>query len=300
MISAMAEQGTAADDRAIPEGQAVPEDNVLAFEAFGVRAALSTNRPELVERLRPLLPPGWQPCPVSTVGRRFSLIAKENGTYDFGLNGEVLNRGLELELALMLLDAQLRLHIGVKAPDMIFIHAGVVAYRGRTVVMPGKSFAGKTVLVAALVDRGATYYSDEFAVIDMRGLIHPYAKALSLRGLSHPYAKALSLPEGRKDLIQTDHSMESLGWTAGSETLPIGAIVVTTYRRGAEWRPRRLSSGEGAMALLANAVPARDRPAQVMRALSHAAGEAITIESERGEADEVAPLLLAELERQTA
>ena len=28
-----------------------------------------------------------------------------------------------------------------------FIHAGAVAYRGRTIVMPGKSFAGKTVLV---------------------------------------------------------------------------------------------------------------------------------------------------------
>jgi hypothetical protein len=288
MITAMAEQGTAADDRGSPEEQAVAEDNELAFEAFGVRAAVSTNRPELVERLRPLLPPGSRPCPASTIGRRFSLIARENGTYDFALNGDVLNRGLELELALMLLDSQLRLHVGVKAPDMIFIHAGVVAYRGRAIVMPGKSFAGKTALVAALVDRGATYYSDEFAVIDMRGLTHPYAKALSLR------------EPGRKDWMQTDHSMESLGWTAGSEALPIGAIVVTSYRRGAEWRPRRLSSGEGAMALLANAVPARDRPAQVMRALSHAASEAITIESERGEAEEVAPLLLGEVERQTA
>ena len=101
----------------------------------------------------------------------------------------------------MLLDSQLRLHLGAKAPDMIFIHAGAVAYREETIVMPGKSFAGKTVLVAELVDSGATYYSDEFAVIDERGLIHPYAKGASLR-------------EGPTDYIQTDHSVESLGWTA--------------------------------------------------------------------------------------
>ncbi len=96
---------------------------------------------------------------------------------------------------------------------------------------------------------------------------------------------------------QTDHPVESLGWTAGSEPLPIGMIVVTSYRPGAEWSPRRLSSGEGAMALLANAVPARERPAQVMRALSRASAGAIVLESERGDAAELAPLLLGELEQ---
>src|SRR5918994_2489202 len=264
------------------DSQRANHEHEIAFEAFGVQAALGANRPELVERLRPLLPPGWQPCPPSAIGRRFTLIAEEAGTYAFAVNGDRLNRGLELELALMLLDSQVRLHIGTEAPDTVFIHAGAVAYNGKTIVMPARSFEGKTMLVAALVRAGATYYSDEFAVMDERGLVHPYAKPLSVRGDGH---------------MQTDHPVESLGWTAGSEPLPLVAIVVTRYRQGAEWRPRRLSSGEAAMALLANAVPARKRPAQVMRAISRAANDAIAIESERGEADEVAPLLLAELER---
>ena len=148
-------------------------------------------------------------------------------------------------------------------------------------MVPGRSFAGKTMLVTALVRAGATYYSDEFAVLDEQGLVHPYAKPLSLRG---------------DDQMQTDHPVESLGWTAGSEPLPIGAIVITSYRANAEWRPRRLTGGEGAMALLANAVPARERPAQVMRVISRAANGAIAISSDRGEADGVAPQLLAELD----
>ncbi len=74
-------------------------------------------------------------------------------------------------------------------------------------------------------------------------------------------------------------------------------IVITTYKPGAEWKPKRLSPGAGAMALLANAVPAMERPSEVMPAISRAAEDAVVIESDRGEAEEVAPLLLAELER---
>jgi hypothetical protein len=262
--------------------EATRDQHALAFKAFGVKAALTANRAELVDQLRPLLPPGAQPCPPSEAERRFALIAEQNGTYAFALNDDPpMNRGLELDMALMLLDSQIRLYVGVEAPDSVFIHAGVVGHRGAAIVVPGRSFAGKTMLVTALVRAGATYYSDEFAVLDAQGLVHPYAKPLSLRG---------------DDQMQTDHPVESLGWTAGSEPLPMGAIVITGYRANAEWRPRRLTGGEGAMALLANAVAARERPAQVMRVISRAAKGAIAISSDRGEADGVAPRLLAELD----
>jgi hypothetical protein len=77
-------------------------------------------------------------------------------------------------------------------------------------------------------------------------------------------------------------------------------IVITHYQADAEWSPKRLSQGEGAMALLANAVPARERSEEVMEAISRAAEGAVAIESDRGEADAVAPLLLRELERHIA
>jgi hypothetical protein len=54
------------------------------------------------------------------------------------------------------------------------------------------------------------------------------------------------------------------------------------------------------MALLENAVPAQVRPEQVMHAISRAAKGSVVIESDRDEADEIAPLLLAELERQSS
>jgi hypothetical protein len=179
-------------------------------------------------------------------------------------------------------DTEMRLFIARKAPGVIFVHAGVVAHRGKTIVLPGLSFAGKTTLVAALVRAGARYYSDEFAVLDENGLVHPYAKRLSLRD---------------ENLIQFEHPVESFGGTAGDEPLPVGLIAVTSYKPGGEWQPRRLTAGEGAMAMLSNTVPARERPEESLRAVKRAVGGAIALESERGEAEALAPLLLAELER---
>src|ERR671929_229610 len=60
-------------------------------------------------------------------------------------------------------------------------HAGVVGWQGRAILIPGRSFSGKSTLVAALVRAGATYYSDEFAVLDERGRVHPFPKKLSMR-----------------------------------------------------------------------------------------------------------------------
>jgi hypothetical protein len=248
---------------------------------------VSASTPELIERIRPLLPPGWKPCPSSTVEFRYSLVADDKGTFELTRNASPLagTDGMPLDLALVVLDSQIRLYLGRMSPETIFIHAGVVAHAGKSIVMPAASFGGKTTLVEALVKAGAVYYSDEFAVIGRDGLVHHYAKPLSVRG---------------DGLAQTDHAVESFGAVAGDEPLPLGMIVITTYKPGAEWKPQRLSPGVGAMALLVNAVPAQERPEEVMHAVSRAAEDAVVIESERGEADEVAPLVLAELERLTA
>jgi hypothetical protein len=256
----------------------------IAFEAYGVCLAVDASTPEILDRIRSLLPPGWRPCPRSAVERRFSIVRNERGTYALTRNDKNLasGDGLELDLVLGLLDTQLRLHLGRTAPDTIFIHAGAVAHNGRMIVIPARSFGGKTTLVAALVRAGAVYYSDEFAVIGRDGLVQHYAKPLSVRG---------------DGLAQTDRAVESFGGVAGDEPLPLGMIVITTYTPGAEWKPKRLSPGAGAVALLANAVPAQERPQEVMHAISRAAEGAVVIEGERGEADAIASLLLGELAR---
>ena len=71
--------------------------------------------------------------------------------------------------------------VAQRSQQMLFMHAGVVAWRGMAIVFPGRSYTGKSTLVAELVLRGAMYYSDEFAVLDDTGKVHPYRRTPVLR-----------------------------------------------------------------------------------------------------------------------
>ena len=148
--------------------------------------------------------------------------------------------------------------------------------------MPGPTFSGKTTLVAELVRAGALYYSDDLAALDGEGLVHPYPKPLSIRA---------------DGFSQIDHDVMSLGGSVGAGAIPVGLIVFSQYRPGASWDPHDLSRGDGVLALLANTVPARERPEQALMALTRAVHGAVVLEGERGEAVEVVEQLLDTAER---
>ena len=73
----------------------------------------------------------------------------------------------------------------------------------------------------------------------------------------------------------------------------MGVILVTVYRPGAAWRPERRSAGQGALALMANTLPARDPPARALAATRRAAEDCVVLEGERGEAETIAADVLA-------
>jgi hypothetical protein len=251
---------------------------MIAFESFGVRISVTADTPEVIDRIPSMLPPDARLLPSPSTGEAFGLLADGADGYVFTREGSPVSRRLDLEFALMLLENQLRIYIGLHAANRIFVHAGAVAKKGRAIVVPGLSFSGKTSLVLAMVRAGGVYYSDEFAVLDEQGLVHPYAKSLSLRG------------DGQHE--RGDLGVECFGGTAGQEPLPIAAVVLTTYRAGAQWTPRRLSPGRGALAMFANTVAAMQRSEEALRVITRALDGAIILESERGEADEIAHQLL--------
>ena len=61
------------------------------------------------------------------------------------------------------------------------VHAGVVEFAGRALLLPGGTHTGKSSLVAELLRRGAVYFSDEYALIDAQGRAHAYPRPLLLR-----------------------------------------------------------------------------------------------------------------------
>lgn len=72
--------------------------------------------------------------------------------------------------------------LALAAPtDDVLVHAAVAAIGDRAVVLPGRSGAGKTTLVAALALAGWTYLSDEVAALGPGGaIVRPYPRPLAL------------------------------------------------------------------------------------------------------------------------
>src|SRR6266550_3942853 len=135
--------------------------------AYGVRIGIRTNRPEMLDRVVGLMPPGSK-----RAIRRFHLL------YSDALQ---LARTHDLDEVFAGLEDHVKLYVAETAPRLVFVHAGAVGWRGRAIVLPGVSYSGKSTLVAALVKAGAVYYSDEYAVLDPRGRVHAFACALQER-----------------------------------------------------------------------------------------------------------------------
>jgi hypothetical protein len=258
------------------------------IEAHGVRLGLRTNAPEIMGELESCLPPGWRPSRSRVVDELFSVwvdldcsARRPSRVY---VGGRRRARTWDLRHAFAVLESELRQSLAARATRRTFVHAGVVGWRGKAIVVPGRSRSGKTTLVAELIRAGASYLSDEFAVLDARGRVHPFAKTLSIRAA------------GGCDLHVRRPSAEELGGQSGTEPLPIGLVVLTSHRPGARWQPQTLSPGQAVIEILAHTVPARLRPAESLQALERSVARAIVVKGERGEARELAPELLRLLE----
>jgi hypothetical protein len=190
----------------------------------------------------------------------------------------------KLDQAIAAFESDLQLFVAETAPRRVFVHAGVVGLRGKAIVIPGRSFSGKTSLVAALVKAGATYYSDEYAVLDERGRVHHYARPLAIRENGNL---------GR----QKKYRVEALGGRSGVKPLPVGLVIVSKYQEGAHWRPRRLSEGEGALELMANTVSARRQPEAMFEAIRAVVSTAPVLKGSRGEAQQVVEFILEQFAR---
>jgi hypothetical protein len=260
----------------------------ISLVSYGVRIGIRTNEPEVLEQVRPLLPPGWKPAAAPFVDWLYSLRVGGEGrsvrvrNYHLLYAGsQRLARSMEIADLFEPLENHVQLLVAESARRRVFVHAGVVGWRGQAILIPGRSFTGKTTLVASLVRAGATYYSDEYAVLDSQGRVYPSPRRLSIREDENQRPRRCS--------------PEALGGRAGSRPLPVRLVVVTRYRPGARWRPRVLPPGHAALALLHNTVPAQRKPAAVLDALQQVVCQATTVKGVRGEAEPVAEALLDRL-----
>ena len=269
------------------------------FVSHGVQIGLRSQCGALLEALEHdpeglHLPFGWSAvedpehhAPVSVQYELLTGISGESPSPSYRLYAgknlvAVVRSATELRWALA---AHAEFFVAERAPDHLFVHAGVVGWEGRAIIMPGSSLAGKTTLVQAWLEAGATYYSDEFAVLDRDGRVHPFARPLAIRDSSTALTRRVPVAE--------------LGAKSGTTPLPVGLVLVSSYRLGAHWRPRRLTAARTLLALMRHTVAARGAPAHSMPILKQAVSGTTAFAGVRGEARPLVSAVLRQLQTPT-
>ncbi len=259
-------------------------DKFFTFESFGVviriGATISKHSEKFKQMLKLALPENFKLVDNQISAEHTFFIEYTSAKIlKMFQNGEYIKEA-DSELRFFnYLESVVRLTVGEHAKAKLFLHAGVVAINGRALIIPAKSFRGKTTLVKELVLRGAVYYSDEYAILDENGLVYPFPKTLSVRGITDEYQ-------------QLEVSVESLGGKAGSGPCPVGMVLITEYSADAVWQPQRLSAGAGIMEIIPHTLAIRKQTKFALQVLKNLASRAIICKSSRGEACDFAEKII--------
>lgn len=271
-----------------PEVNAVNRWIHSSFTVFGVRIGIRANRPGLISMLMSRVPVRWTQINPPQVDRMYSVLSfrpagvtKRLPTLNFLFaDAHQLASTAEREELGDVFESDIASYFGRTARNWLFVHAGVVGWNGSAIVIPGRSYSGKTTLVHALLKQGATYYSDEFAVLDENGCVHPYPRRLSIRA----------------NTVSERIAAAQLGAQTGSVPLRIGLVILTRYKTGAQWQPYRLTPGRAVLGLLENTLSARRNPELALHVLGDAIHRASVLEGFRGDAVETARAILREMD----
>jgi len=257
----------------------------INFEAYGTRVGIRSNCVKTIENFKvilpEILPAGWNDLGKTAPDYLFSIVREDNHSKKDALykNDEVILEEFSIEESWAFIKSQIRITVAEFSEEYVFLHAGVVGWKGRAVIMPGKSFAGKTTLVSEFVKRGADYYSDDLTVIDKNGYVHPFPKKLSIRGIL-------------ENNEQVDFEVEELGGSRGLDPIPVGALILTEYKKHKKPEFSRCSVGHGIMKSIENSLSVRQSPKFVINVLNKITKDAIILESSRREAKEFVDFFL--------
>jgi hypothetical protein len=259
----------------------------VTLSLCGVPVALRAADAALLERILAEFPPDACRSPASEADRIYS-VWRDDRVHVCRTSPSRAGAGparptrlfrfAEPDVAAASVAHDIHTYVAEQARQRVFVHAGAVGWQGRSIVLPGRSFAGKSTLVAALLRKGAQYLSDEFAIFDARGRVHPYARPLSIRPTGGGPTRRVMAGE--------------LGGSTAHGPLPLGLVVVTRFEPDGKWKPGVLSPGAGMMRLIANTLAVRARPEESLRILAEAMRGSTVIETARGEAAEAAEQLL--------
>lgn len=253
------------------------------FESYGVKVAIESNSADVLEQAsstaRSALLGNLIEIDCADAEQVFQIPITPEGICAVYQNGELMVEDTLRPAYWKYFDSLVRILVAEFAPTRVFIHAGSVGWRGRAIILPGNSHFGKTTLVAELAKCGAEYYSDEYAIIDEKGLLHPFARKLTMR-------------ENGRHVIEKPIDVEEFGGIKGYVPIPLSTVLFTKYDPEKIQKYEFLTQGQGIVEIIGQTIGIRRNSEFVIKVLKNAFANAIIVKSPRTDAAKFARELL--------
>lgn len=249
----------------------------FSLECDGAVVNISTDHPSLPSVLKEHLPSFKLNPAAADSSADISLItrggAQANGLYSNGetaLKFDVFDESLTEFIA----DKILMILAKVSLPAKIYLHGGGIVWNGLSILIPGTSYAGKTMLIKEFIEAGAEFYSDDCIILDADGNMLPFPRDLAVR------------TESGRIFRNAAH----FGAQTGTDKIKVALILFAQFSAGAVWKPEVISPGASVLRLMDNFYyrpSISDAPQEIFRILTALTSRAEIYAGERGEAGQV-------------
>lgn len=255
----------------------------FSFSFLDLRIGFRTNSPESLEELKSrVLLPAWSPTGGAMVDHLFSIrvgrpVGRRGQRHKHVLyfGGNVVVGSTSWDRLLCVLEDTVHDLVSSVSMRRAFLRAGAVAWKGRALLLVGEEPLERSTLVLALVESGAEFLSDRFALLTRSGRVEAYPAPLQFkRGGNFTRIPACEL-----------------GWRPRKRSLPVGLVISCAYAPRGPLRPRRLLGGKALMELAPHMVSTVHNPRLTLPALCELS-QVPVYRTRRGEAGEVAPRIL--------
>lgn len=226
--------------------------HALDFE-FSVRSTDAALGRYLDRVLRPLATDGHAAAPTYSV-----VTCPRSGNCRLEFDEEILIEAAapSLTVSHILWDVNRRA-VAASSSRYLLVHASAAEHSGSALLFPASTESGKTTLVAALVEAGLGYLTDEVVAIEPETLtVIPYPKALSLDPGSwvvlqnlDPHLNALEATYAGNQWQVDPHAIR-MGSVAGP--CPPRFVVLPSYQVGSTTSLTSLETPEAVVALAQN------------------------------------------------
>jgi len=158
---------------------------------------------------------------------------------------------------LQVLDAIVRISVAEYARDLVFLHAGVVGWRGRGITPPRTELSGQIDPGDGTDRAGAEYYSD-----DLR-----HSRQAKPVSILFPRPISMRTRDGKFDTYELD--AKHTGSVAEEPPNAVGMVFLTGISAQGTWRPHVLGTGEAILATIRSPFTLKADPQLCLKGLEY-------------------------------